>query len=102
MLVSCCRDADMVLAGLQQVAFLPLCVFIYNYIIGYVCTGGTTAVSSNLCFYLLIMYMYVQVQWGTIIYLLGYKIIFQEVFRYPIFPKKVEIKTKIIGYQKTS
>ena len=33
---------------------------------------------------------------------LVYKISLPEVFWYPIFSKKIKIKTKIIGYQKAS
>ena len=35
---------------------------------------------------------------GTIIYLLGYKIIFTRGFLVPNFSKKINKKTKIIGY----
>ena len=42
------------------------------------------------------------IQWATLIYLLGYKISVTRGFLVPKFPKKIKIKTKIIGYRKTS
>ena len=48
------------------------------------------------------LYSVINLQWGAIKYLLGYKISLPDVFCYPIFPNKIKVKTKLIGYQNTS